>query len=211
MINTLCSPACWWPPEKGQHIRRSEASSDLAQTVLCFPSHSAIFPQRQWSLTTWVLGCHNRSTFEVVYLVSRGVICRKPPSAPQQQKLADLPEDRVQPAAPLAYCGVDYFGPFTVKEGRKEVKRYGVIFKCMASRAIHIETANTLETDAFINALRRFQAERGPAFNCEILTFSTFLWGKNKLALATFCCCCIFFTRPKPRWNQTSPAPVIVP
>ena len=32
----------------------------------------------------------------------------------------------------------------------------------MASRAIHIETANSLETDAFINALRRFQAERGP-------------------------------------------------
>ena len=31
----------------------------------------------------------------------------------------------------------------------------------MASRAIHIETANSLETDAFINAQRRFQAERG--------------------------------------------------
>jgi len=32
----------------------------------------------------------------------------------------------------------------------------------MASRASHVETANTLETDSFINALRRFQAERGP-------------------------------------------------
>ena len=32
----------------------------------------------------------------------------------------------------------------------------------MSSRAIHIETANTLKTDAFINALRRFQVERGP-------------------------------------------------
>ena len=49
-----------------------------------------------------------------------------------------------------------------VKEGRKDVKRYGVLFTCMSSRAIHIETANTLETDSFINALRRFQAERGP-------------------------------------------------
>lgn len=76
--------------------------------------------------------------------------------------MADLPEDRVEPAAPFTYSAVDYFGPFVVKEGRKEVKRYRVIFTCMASRAIHIETANTLETDSFINALRRFQAERGP-------------------------------------------------
>lgn len=66
-----------------------------------------------------------------------------------------------KPAAPFTYSAVDHFGPFFVKEGRKEVKRYGVIFTCLASRAIHIETANSLETDAFINALRRFQAERG--------------------------------------------------
>ena len=75
---------------------------------------------------------------------------------------ADLPEDRIEPTAPFTYSAVDYFGSFVVKEGRKEVKRYGVLFTCMSSRAIHIEIANTLETDSFINALRRFQAERGP-------------------------------------------------
>ena len=106
----------------------------------------------------WIIG----GTSAVSHLVSRCVICRKLRSLPQQQKLADLPQDRVEPAAPFTYSAVDYFGPFFVKEGRKEVKRYGVIFTCMASRAIHIETANSLETDAFINALRHFQAERGP-------------------------------------------------
>lgn len=49
-----------------------------------------------------------------------------------------------------------------IKEGRKELKRYGCLFTCLASRAVHIETANSLETDSFIQALRRFIARRGP-------------------------------------------------
>ena len=89
-------------------------------------------------------------------------MCRKLRAPPVQQKLADLPEDRTEPAPPFTYSAVDYFGPFVIKEDRKEIKRYGVLFTCMSSRAVHLETANTLETDSFINALRRFQAERGP-------------------------------------------------
>ena len=106
----------------------------------------------------WIIG----GTSVVANLVSKCVICRKLRAPLVQQKLADLPEDRVEPAPPFTYSAVDYFGPFVLREGRKEIKRYGVLFTCMASRAIHIETANTLETDSFINALRRFQAERGP-------------------------------------------------
>ena len=67
----------------------------------------------------WIIG----GTSAVLYLVSRCVICRKLRSLPQQQKLADLPQDCVEPAAPFTYSAVDYFGPFFVKEGRKEVKR----------------------------------------------------------------------------------------
>jgi len=50
------------------------------------------------------------------------------------------------------------FGPFVVKKGRKELKRYGCLFTCLACRAIHIKTANSLDTFSFINALRRFIA-----------------------------------------------------
>ena len=47
------------------------------------------------------------------------------------------------------------------EKGRKDLKRYGVLFTCMSCRAIHLETANSLTTDSFINALRRFMCLRG--------------------------------------------------
>lgn len=76
--------------------------------------------------------------------------------------MADLPRDRVLPDdPPFTNCGVDYFGPFEIKRGRSTVKRYGVIFTCLTTRAIHLEMAASLDTDSFIHALRRFIARRG--------------------------------------------------
>lgn len=89
-------------------------------------------------------------------------VCHKLRDAVSQQKMADLPEDRLEEAPPFTYCRVDYFGPWYIKEGRKQKKQYGLSFTCLASRAIHLETANTLTTDLFINALRRFHSRRGP-------------------------------------------------
>ena len=76
--------------------------------------------------------------------------------------MADLPLDRVSPdEPPFTNVGVDYFGPFGVKHGRSVVNRYGFIFTCLATRAIHLEMASSLDTDSFIHALRRFIARRG--------------------------------------------------
>ncbi|XP_064117743.1 uncharacterized protein LOC135223168 [Macrobrachium nipponense] len=89
------------------------------------------------------------------------VTCRKLKEPALSQKMADLPADRLEPSPPFSNVGIDLFGPYYIKEGRKELKRYGVIFTCLVSRSIHIETANTLQSDSFINTLRRFVSRRG--------------------------------------------------
>ncbi len=73
--------------------------------------------------------------------ISSCVHCRKLYGGVQCPKMADLPIDRVEDSPPFSHCGVDYFGPWIIKEGRKELKRWGAIFTCMASRAIHVETS----------------------------------------------------------------------
>ena len=91
--------------------------------------------------------------------ISDCAVCRQYRGQPSQQKIADIPKERITPdLPPFTNGGVDYFGPIEVKRGRVMVKRYGVIFTCMASRAVHMEIAHSLSTDSCINAIRRLYA-----------------------------------------------------
>lgn len=64
--------------------------------------------------------------------------------------MVDFLKLRFEFAFLFIYCVVDYFGLWYVKEGRKEVKRYGVLFICMVSRFIYIEVVYSMETDLFL-------------------------------------------------------------
>ncbi len=78
------------------------------------------------------------------------------------QAMAMLPMFRVESDFyPFIHTGLDYFGPFRVKFNRSEVKRFGCLFTCMQSRAIHIEVAHSMSTDSFLMALTRFISRRG--------------------------------------------------
>ncbi|XP_006812905.1 uncharacterized protein LOC102809325 [Saccoglossus kowalevskii] len=94
--------------------------------------------------------------------VARCIVCRRYRAKIGEQKMADLPSERVTPDnPPFTHTGVDYFGPLEVRRGRCTVKRYGVVFTCMATRAVHLEVAYSMNTDSCVNALRRFKARRG--------------------------------------------------
>ena len=106
----------------------------------------------------WVIG----GSSAVSNHIAQCVTCRKLRGTPQDQKMAGLPEDRLEPALLFTLFAVDYFGPWYEKEGHRELKRYGVLFTCMSSRAIHLEVSNSLDTDSFLNAYRRLVCRRGP-------------------------------------------------
>lgn len=129
----------------------------------------------------WIIDA--RST--VRNILSECFSCRKRQSPTAQQKMANLPEDRVTSSKPpFTYTGVDCFGPFEVRRGRTKVKRYGVIFTCLALRAVHIEVASSLDTESFINALRRFIARRGKPEEMRSDNGGNFVKGEKELRQA---------------------------
>ena len=156
----------------------------LSQSALPFDSrHPKILPKRDPAVDLIVTAAHEQAGHEgrqhvlsdlrasywilggnaaVRRCLSRCVSCKKRLKQPEHQKMADLPEERTEAGGkPFDHTGVDYFGPFFVKQGHSQVKRYGVVFTCLAIRAVHLEVADSLSTDSFLCALRRFVARRG--------------------------------------------------
>ena len=115
-------------------------------------------------------------------VISECGFCRRYNGRAIEQKMADLPKVRVLPdLPPFTNTGVDYFGPVEVKRGRSTCKRYGVIFTCMASRAVHLEVAVSLETDACINAMRRFISRRGQVVQLRSDNGTNFIGAEREL------------------------------
>ena len=125
----------------------------------------------------WIIGLRSM----VSSMIYKCVICRKNRSVPLCQKMADLPKIRSEESPPFTFCGVDLFGPFSIREGRKVLKRYGVLFTCLASRANHLDVVNSLTTDAFIQAFRRFCAIRGPVKQLYSDQATNFVGASNEL------------------------------
>ncbi|XP_043088736.1 LOW QUALITY PROTEIN: uncharacterized protein LOC122334940 [Puntigrus tetrazona] len=99
----------------------------------------------------------------------------------RRTKNGQSPTRRTNPSPPFTYCGMDCFGPFITKQGRRENKRYSLIFTCFSSRAIHIEMLDNMSTDAFINGLRCFIALRGAVRQIKCDQGTNFVGAKNEL------------------------------
>ena len=101
-------------------------------------------------------------------IIQNCFICKRQNAKPKAPMMPNLPKERLSfNEQPFTHTGIDYFGPINVKLTRKTRsnqathKRYGALFTCLTTRAVHLELASDLSTDIFILALRRFIARRG--------------------------------------------------
>ena len=111
----------------------------------------------------WIL----RGQSAVKFYIKDCSFCKIRRAAICKQLMAPLPKQRATPGGrPWQVCGCDFFGPEKVTigaGGRKTDKRYGCVFVCFRTRAIHIEMVYTLSMDSFISAFLRFYYTRGGA------------------------------------------------
>ena len=92
------------------------------------------------------------------------VICKKLEGLPFKFNLTpSLPLERVENCIPFNFTGVDFAGPLEVKDfcGQHTFKAYICLFTCATTRAIHLELVESLSTESFIKAFRKFTARRG--------------------------------------------------
>ena len=99
--------------------------------------------------------------------------------------MANLPPERCDPGkAPFSYTGIDCFGAFYVRQGRSEIKRYGCVFTCLTTRALHIEKLNNMDTDSFLSGLMRFGSRRGWPEKIWSDNGTNFVGGQSELSRA---------------------------
>jgi hypothetical protein len=136
----------------------------------------------------WILGGRNLSK----RTIGNCIDCRRENARPMHQIMAALPEFRLVPFQPaFTTTGCDLFGPLAVKWGRNStVKRWGCLFTCLVTRAVYLETVQSLSTDDFILTLRQFTSRRGPPEDIRCDNGSNFTGADREL------------TRAIEEWNQ---------
>ena len=56
---------------------------------------------------------------------------------------------------------VDYIGPLSVTVRRLSEKRWGLLFTCLTTRAVHLEFVPSLDTNSCVMGILRFAARCG--------------------------------------------------
>ena len=123
-----------------------------------------------WEIERWRKKRHEKGIKPIttngdIAVLKACIKCTKHHGQPMQQLMDNLPKERVEATQPP----FTYVGPFNVKFRRGTAKRYGCLFTCLVTRAVHVEIDHSLDSDGFIMALHRFIARRS-LYRCQILS-----------------------------------------
>lgn len=109
----------------------------------------------------WIPGAYKK----IRGILFQCVPCRLQRAKPMIPIMASLPKSRFTEFRAFSQVGVDYAGPFLIKESHRRnaslAKAYLCIFICMATKNIHLEAVSALTTTALLAALDRFFSRRG--------------------------------------------------
>ncbi|XP_063389642.1 uncharacterized protein LOC134675361 [Cydia fagiglandana] len=96
------------------------------------------------------------------YITNKCQWCRTYRGMPIKVPIGDLPPERLKAnQPPFTAAAVDLFGPMQITIGRRREKRWGVLYTCLTTRAVHLELAASLSASSMILSLRRMIARRG--------------------------------------------------
>ena len=124
------------------HIHKSNSHASLEQ------SRSIV--QEQF----WILRC--RSALKTI--IHHCIPCRRITQHVDYPIMADLPDCRLPSANIFSFVttGLDFVGPFPIKDNGQFGRRYCLLFTYLVTRAVHIETCADLNTETTLMAIRRF-------------------------------------------------------
>lgn len=102
------------------------------------------------------------------------------------QLMSALPPERTELQRPFYNTGLDFAGPFDLKNfsgrGCRVTKGYVCVFVCFATKAIHLEATTDLSTSAFMAAFYRFISRRGYPLRLYSDNGKTFVGASKQMA-----------------------------
>ena len=105
----------------------------------------------------WIFGVRNA----LRSIKNKFITCRRGRAQTMTPVMTELPTERPDASNFFANVGVDFIGPFTVKIGRRNEKRWCCLFTCLTVRAVRIEIVPKWDSESCLNAITRFIARRG--------------------------------------------------
>ena len=93
--------------------------------------------------------------------VSQCVTCRKRRAETLTPKMSDLPREKLAfKEPPFSNTGINYFGSFFVSVKRSTEGRWGFLFTCLTTRAVHFEVVRSMDTSSCVMGIEKFCARR---------------------------------------------------
>ena len=114
------------------------------------------------------------------------VVCRKAAARLGPQMMGQLPPARLNPDYVFFTTGLDYAGPYFLKEGyvRRpvQIKCWMAVFVCFCTKAVHLELVKDASAASLVACLARFCSRRGLPLSIHSDNGSTMVGARNELS-----------------------------